>query len=165
MTPARPATRTRQPIPAPVTPARSWRVEVPGWVPISLNRIVGHWAKAGRLKAAEARTIATACALAKVPPVGLTKAERKGRRQLGITGRLDGDPVPTKRHVRLEIRLGKGERSPDEDNLFKALMDGLKSAGMLFEDTRRWCSHDASITWHRGATKDDRMTVIHLTEA
>lgn len=157
--------RTKTPKP-PVTPVvvRSWRVEVPGYTPTSLNRLMGHWRMAHDLKMRDARLIEQACSLAGVPRVGLTKGERKARRAANIKGRLPQDPEPRKRHVRLEITLGKGQRTPDEDNLFKALLDGLKSAGMLFEDSRNWCSHDSAIAFHRGKTKDDRMTVVHLEE-
>ena len=46
----------------------------------------------------------------------------------------------------------------------KGLLDGLKHAGMLFDDNRFWCSHDAEIVFSRGENKWDRGTVIVIRE-
>jgi len=143
---------------------QEWRVEVPGWVPTSLNELVGNHAKAGRLKKRDARTIAAACVLAGVPRVGLDAHERAHRKALAIVGPQPGDPTPRRRHVRLEVRLAKGERALDEDNYFKSLMDGLKRAGMLFEDSRQWATHDSTIAFTRGRDTWDRGCVIVLRD-
>lgn len=162
-------TTPRTPKPSPHAPGRVeaemvHRIELPGWAPTSLNKLVGNRWKAARLKKTDAKAIAKACTLCRVPPVALSAAEKKARKKLGIEGRLPGDPTPIKRHVRLEIKLGKGERAADEDNYWKGLMDGLKHAGMLFEDSRVWASHDANITFSRGENKWDRGTVIVLED-
>lgn len=144
--------------------AIEWRVEVPGWLPASLNQLVGNRYKAMRLKQKDSRAILDACRIHGVPPVGLTKEEKKERRALGIVGRVPGDPVPRKRHVRLEVKLAKGARAFDEDNFWKSLLDGCKHAGMIFDDNRQWCSHDSEITFTRGVDRWDRGTVIILSE-
>lgn len=151
--------------PARVVPeAKEWRVVVDGWLPTSLNKLIGNRYASARLKKTDARAIAKACLLQRVPPVALSTGEKKARKALGIVTRMGGDPEPRKRHVSLEIKLGKGERASDPDNLWKALLDGLKHAGMLFDDSRFWCSHDADITFSRGENKWDRGTVIVLRE-
>lgn len=149
-----------------VVPERQseWRVEIPGFLPTSLNRLIGNRYRAARLKKTDAKAIAKACLLARVPPVALSTGEKKARKALEIVGRMGGDPEPAKRHVSLEIKLGKGERASDPDNLWKGLLDGLKHAGMLFDDSRFWCSHDAEIKFSRGENKWDRGTVIILRE-
>jgi hypothetical protein len=139
-----------------------WRVQIPGWVPVSLNQLIGNHAKAARLKQRDARVIAQACAIHRVPPVGLDASEKAHRKALDIVGRQPGDPTPIRRHVRLEIKLGKGERACDEDNYFKSLMDGLKRSGMLFEDNRQWATHDSRILFSRGGDSWDRGAVIVL---
>lgn len=141
-----------------------WRIEVPGWQPISLNRLLGNHLVAAKRKTKDARTIAAACAIHGVPAVGLDAAEKAHRKALDIVGRQPGDPTPTRRHVRLEIKLAKGERACDEDNYFKGLLDGLKRAGMIFDDNRQWVTHDSRILFTRGRDTWDRGTVIILRD-
>jgi hypothetical protein len=93
----------------------TWRVEIPGWHPTPLNRLLEcHWAKRGRLKKADYQVLALWCRLARVP-------EAKG-----------------KRVVRLHVVLGKGQRACDPDSFSKVLLDGLVAARMLVNDNRQW---------------------------
>lgn len=147
-----------------MTAARTWRVEVPGWVPRSLNQLLGNRHRAARLKAKDARTIAHACAIHGVPPVGLAADEKKDRKALNVSLHLPGDPTPVPRLIGLEVRLAKAERAHDEDNYFKSLMDGLKGCGMLFEDNRQWARHDSTILFTRGTDQFDRGAVIVISD-
>jgi hypothetical protein len=143
---------------------KEWRIEVPGWTPTPLNQLLKNRWSSSRLKKKDARTILESCVIFGVPPVGLTHGEKKDRKTLGIVGRVPGDPEPRKRHVMLEIKLAKGERACDSDAYWKSLLDGLQWAGMLFNDNRQWCSHDANIRYSRGVDKFDRGSVIVLRE-
>jgi hypothetical protein len=125
---------------------------------------MGNHLVAAKRKGKDARTIAGACAIHGVPAVGLDASEKAHRKALDIVGRLPGDPVAVRRHVRLEVRLAKKERALDEDNYFKSLMDGLKRCGMLFEDSRQWATHDSRILFSRGRDTWDRGTVIILRD-
>jgi hypothetical protein len=141
----------------------SWRIVLDGWVPTSLNELMGNRQKASRLKRKDAATILWGCVVAGVTPVGLTHAERRFRREFGV-GPLPTDPRPRRRRVALEIRLGKGARTPDPDNLWKSTLDGLKRAGAIFEDSRGWCRYDSEILFTRGRDAWDRGTVIVLAD-
>jgi hypothetical protein len=149
---------------SPPTEVKEWRIPIEGWTPTPLNKLLqNRWAGA-RLKKKDARTILESCVICGVPPVGLTHGEKKDRRALGAKDRVPGDPEPRRRHVMLEIRLGKGERACDADAYWKSLLDGLQWAGMLFNDNRQWCSHDAEIKFTRGVDRWDRGSVIVLRE-
>jgi hypothetical protein len=79
------------------------------------------------------RAIALAAALADVPLVAITRAERRMRRNLGF-GPFEGDPLPRRRLVRLTIATPRG-RLPDPDGPLKSLLDALVGAGLLVDDS------------------------------
>lgn len=97
-----------------------WIVEIPGWCPPSINRYYhGHWAERARTKKRAAETVAAAC-LAAGPPLAATK-----------------------RRLSIRLTLPKGRRAPDEDNIGKALRDGLTACGALVDDSPEWCETGA----------------------
>lgn len=97
-----------------------WIVEIPGWCPPSINRYYhGHWAERARAKKRAAETVAAAC-LAAGPPLATTK-----------------------RRLSIRLTLPKGRRAPDEDNIGKALRDGLTACGAIVDDAPEWCETGA----------------------
>lgn len=140
----------------------TYRVTIPGFVPTSLNKLSAgtHWGTRTRIKARDARTIDRACALARVPRVGVSAAERKTRKALKLPAKLPTDPAPVRRRVSLEITWAKGQRSYDEDNCLKALLDSLKKGGYLFDDSKRWCEPVLPLTYYRSANEYCETVVI-----
>jgi hypothetical protein len=114
-----------------------WTLEVPGWVPTRLNKLLGsHWAAAGRLKDKDANVLATA-----VMVYGVPKAEGK-------------------RRVRLHIVFPKGERAADKDAYHKSLLDGLVKCGAIRNDSHVWVEWEPP-TYSRG---DAKVTYVTLED-
>lgn len=107
-----------------------------GWHPSKLNQLMGHWAQAARLKKADREKIAVVAATQ-----GIAKADGK-------------------RKVHLRIVLGKGQRAGDVDCYWKSTLDALVAAGLLVDDSRKWCEI-APAEFERSAVK---ATVITLTD-
>ena len=91
-----------------------WTLEVPGWVPCELNKLLGHWGNAASRKKHDREIIARAVLAYAVPP------------------------ATCKRIVSLLIVLPKGQRAYDPDAPWKSLLDALVSAGALKNDSRAW---------------------------
>lgn len=92
-----------------------WIVEIPGWVPPSINRYHhGHWAERSRVKKRAGRTVSEACFLAGVPR------------------------ATTRRRLSIRLTLPRGRKAPDEDNIGKALRDGLTACGAIVDDAPEW---------------------------
>lgn len=93
-----------------------WRIEIPGWCPPSLNRLLeSHYMRRWRMKQQAHEVIANACLAADVP-------------------RADEC-----RRVSILMTLPPGRRQQDEDNPAKVIRDGLVACGALVDDRRRWC--------------------------
>lgn len=93
-----------------------WTVEIPGWCPPSLNRLLEmHPMARWRTKKHAEEVIAEACKRADIPRA----SER--------------------RRVSVAMTLPAGRRQQDEDNPLKVLRDGLKRCGALVDDKRKWC--------------------------
>ena len=93
-----------------------WTLRIDGWRPARLNELLSvHWAVKHRRKDADAMRILVECQNQKIPIA---------------TG---------KRRVTMTWRLGKGERTPDADGVWKSLLDGLVRAGRLKDDNMKWC--------------------------
>ena len=113
----------------------SWRVDIPGYVPASTNRLMRlHWAQRNRVLKAEAELVA-----AYVLGAGVPRA----------TG---------KRRVSIDISQARG-RLMDPDNCLKGLIDHTVKAGALVDDSGEWCEVGA-VRVSRGP----RRTVIVLED-
>lgn len=102
----------------PPAPGVSWTMVLHNWMPTPLNRLLGtHWAKRGRMKAADAETVALEAARQNVP---------------AATGKL---------RLSVLIVLPKGRRQVDPDAIQKSLADALVKCGALKNDSYAWVEH------------------------
>lgn len=115
------AKRVKKEKPSPIlSPAKPgdvgpWEVVIPNWLPPSLNVLLSsHWAARARKKEAAEAIIAIYCKQQNIPL------------------------ADTKRRVDIEVRLPKGVRAPDHDNIEKVVNDGLVKAGALVNDSHLW---------------------------
>lgn len=117
----------------PEAPAR-FMIRIPGWHPAPINKLyAGHWAKRKRLKEQD-RNIVEHYA----------------------------QPWPkatSKRRVKVAIVLGLRQRACDSDAYFKSLLDALKHAGMIVDDSPKWVEL-APVEFERG----ERATEIWLED-
>lgn len=121
----------------PTTAPAVYRVAIPGWRPALLNEYVGrHWSVGARLKKRDRKFVGDACWYGGV---------------LAATCR---------RRVTLTIVLGPRQRQCDPDAPWKSLLDALKTAGALVDDSPDWCEV-APLVIERGARLE---TVIELTD-
>lgn len=105
-------------------------IEIPGWHPVTNNKLLGTHPKArGKLKAADSWTVAACLMAARVP-----KAEAK-------------------RRVELTIILRPGQRGADVDAYWKSLLDALVNAGALVDDNRHWCEYRTP-AYERGTARE-----------
>lgn len=95
-----------------------WTIEIPNWCPPSVNKGRGrHWSRSDRNTREVVEYLTAFNARAGVPKV-----------------RPDYRPV---RSVALIVR--KSGPLPDPDNLLKHWLDGLKGAGLIVDDSAKWC--------------------------
>ncbi len=105
---------------------------LPGFLPVSTNEDRGHhWSVKARIAKAVRGVVAF-------------HAKRQG--------------VPlatTPRSVGMRLVLPKGQRSFDKDNIQKTIRDALKHAGLLVNDSPKWC-HEGPIEYvrHAGALRE-----------
>lgn len=115
-----------------------YTLTIPGWLPVSTNKLLGsHWAVARKMKANDAAIVRLHAMEQKIP-------DAKTRRSVTATYR----------------RKKQGGRLPDLDNLFKSLLDALKQAYLIVDDSAKWCEL-ATPTLETG---DRTETVIELTD-
>ena len=126
------------PKPQPDAKPGSYRIAIPGWHPPTLNVLMrGERRERIRLGKQCRSMVAAYCSIAGVP-------EAKGRRR-----------------VTLELTLGPRQRWCDVDAHWKALLDALVDAGMIRDDSPRWCETRLSLDGSRAA---ERATLIVLEE-
>lgn len=117
--------------------ATSWTIEIPGWTPPSLNSLLyKHWSVARRTKRAAMDVVAGSCLEA-----GVTRAIRRRRVSIAVT-------VKQRSHML------------DGDNVPKSVLDAMKHAGAIVDDSAEWCEL-APVEVRVG---DRRGTVIFLEE-
>ena len=105
------------------------------WHPCTLNVLLScHWAKRGRLKALD-RDLIACYAL-----------------QHGTT------PASGKRRVSLTITLAPRQRGCDRDAYWKSLLDALVHAGLLVNDSPKWCEL-GSVEYLRGKWRATTVTL------
>lgn len=89
-------------------------IYIPNWHPASVNKLMGHWASASKIKNADMQMMAMYALKAKVPPAD-------GKRRLEIT-----------------LKINTAGRTPDPDNFYKSVCDGLKRCGYIKDDSGTW---------------------------
>ena len=111
-----------------------WTVVIDGWTPPTVNALMrGHWSTRARIKKAAVNRVVAAMRAAGVP---------------AATG---------KRRVTIAVEYGNRGHLSDPDNVPKAVLDGLKRAAVLIDDTAEWCDCPTA-TVARGAAK--RTTLV-----
>jgi Holliday junction resolvase RusA-like endonuclease len=97
------------------TKAAPWILEIPGYLPLSLNRLM----RSRKLRMSE---------------------PKRAAEHFGIARLVFNVPKATgKRRVSLVFTVAKGKPKPDPDNLVKVVLDGLVKAGVLVDDSDEWC--------------------------
>ncbi len=115
----------------------TWKLVIPNWIPVALNRYVGqHWSIGRRLKKIDRHLIMFYAVLHRFPPA---------------TG---------PREVSMLITLQGRDKERDPDSMFKSVNDALVHASLLVDDSRRWCKL-GDVSFQRG---EQRATTISLTE-
>lgn len=113
----------------------SWCLELKGWTPPSVNRLLGaHWSKRSKMKREVAGLLKWA-ALFVIP-------DAKGKRLVSI-----------------EVNVPNMSHAPDADNVLKAMLDGCKTAGLIVDDKPKWLAL-GPVTVQKGA----RLTRIWIEE-
>ncbi len=98
------------------TKVKTHRIEITGWSPTPLNKLMRmHWGRRCKVKREAYVLVLLGCHLNGVP-------KAKGRRRVSIAVTVAG-------------RSG----IPDADGVLKLLLDGLVRCGALVDDSGRWC--------------------------
>jgi Holliday junction resolvase RusA-like endonuclease len=114
-----------------------YKLRIDRWQPALLNDLMGHWAKAHRLKAIDRKMVAGYCRINRIPLAN-------GRRE-----------------VRLTVTLAPSQRNaPDPDAFWKSTLDALVHADMLIDDCQEYCRM-GGVTFEKGS---DKSTLIELEE-
>ncbi len=114
---------------------KAWTIDIPHWHPARLNDLLGHWAKAARLKKGDRELVAH---YAKGVPTA------KGKRRIG-----------------LRITLGKGERGGDVDAFWKSSLDALRHCGVIKDDSKEW-TEITPVAYDRGPVRSTRIFVEEM---
>jgi hypothetical protein len=134
--------KTRTPKSPPTSSAgvgTRWFITIPGWKPFTLNELLKvHWAKAGRMKAADRGMVAAYAILEGVPPA---------------TG---------KRRVSLRVVLPKGAKRWDLDNTWKSLLDACVQCKILKNDSPDWCE-TGDVEFVRGEVFETTILLEEMT--
>lgn len=118
----------------------AWRIQIQNWQPTSINKWLGkHWSVNSKSKKIDKEIIGAMCLSNRVP-------KATGKRTVGLT-----------------IYLGYRQRGCDPDNLWKGVLDALKHAGMLIDDSAKWCEL-MPIRFDRHPDRQ-KETIIELIEA
>jgi hypothetical protein len=107
-----------------------YRLEIPGYLPPRLNALTR-----GRLRTR----------------MGL---EREcGDRVADAFARSGIPPAECRRRVGLVLTFGPGDREGDVDAYFKGVLDALKKAGAIRDDSRKWCALAGEPEYIRGGVR------------
>lgn len=117
-----------------------WKIEIPDWNPTTLNKLLSaHWAARGRMKKKDAATI---------------------RRYTEISGVTPAENVKRKVTMTYIVKAKSRAKFPDEDNVWKSLLDGLKHAKAIHDDSPDWLEKDPVIY----AKAETNGTIIELED-
>lgn len=123
-------------------PPATWTVVIDRWRPPSLNKGRGrHWGTSYRSSVAVSEVVGG-------------YAMKAGVR------RVHDDYRPVRR---VEVRLWVRANNPDPDNLLKHLLDGMKRARLIVDDSWQWCRWEQPIV-SRAESKADERTEIRITD-
>ena len=114
------------PILTPATEHGNARFEVTihGFRSASVNQLLAmHWGSRGKFKLKQEAVYAQA----------LHKA--------GVTGAIG------RRHLRIIVQLGKGQRPYDDDNPWKIPKDALSQCGAIVDDNKKWVEHPNAVEY------------------
>lgn len=118
-------------------PATTWTVEIPNFIPASLNVLMRlHWSRRIARTAREADLVAGYCFKVGVP---MATCKRRVTQRLTLAGR---------------------DKIRDDDNAWKGLLDALAAACMLVDDGPAWVER-AALIQERGPR---RMTTLILED-
>lgn len=108
---------------------------IPNYLPPSLNALLRvHWAQRRRLKQ-ECKDLVAAYA------------------------KMDGmKPATGKRKVSLQLTLTGRKQAFDADNIWKAVLDALVTAGLLVDDSPKWCE-TGEVAQARGSCCETRIVL------
>lgn len=116
-------------------------LEIDGWHPARKNEWEGrHWSVKNRIKAADKAVVFAANFNAGIPK------------------------ATTKRRVRLTITLGPRQRGGDVDAYWKSLLDALKCAGLIIDDSKEWVE-TPPVEYVRGPKKATRIELEDIGDA
>jgi Holliday junction resolvase RusA-like endonuclease len=90
----------------------------------------------------------------------IASLKKRDRDIVAIVARMEGIPfATTKRRVSLHVRLGPRQRKGDADCPWhKSLLDALVQAGMLKDDSLKWCEL-GEVTYERAKVPSMRVTL------
>lgn len=116
----------------------TFKIEIPYWHPITLNKLLSNWQRAARLKKSDKEIV-----WGYAWPVLCREGKCK-----------------TRRRVDLVITVIPKQRCPDKDSYWKSALDALVACGALVDDSPKWCE-PGTVTFERGPRKK---TVIILED-
>lgn len=114
-----------------------WTLDIPGWHPTPLNKLIGHRMKASRLKAHDREIVGKAVMAYAVPA------------------------AVVRRTIELTLIYPAGQRAVDPDASWKSLFDALVASGALRNDSASWVTYREPVIL-RGP---DRRTIITIQES
>ncbi len=115
----------------------TYRIKIPDWRPAMLNEYTDKsWYVRSKIKGVDRELVVTYALAAAIPP-----------------------PVE-RRKVSLRIVLGKRQQTGDVDAHWKSLLDALKHAGVIKDDSRKWATFDPEIDFVRSHDGSCSTTII-----
>jgi hypothetical protein len=113
------------------------RIEIPNWRPAMLNEFMDRsWHVRSKCKKIDREMV------------------------FGYVSRCNVPPPSGRRKVSLRIVLGKRQQPGDVDAHWKSLLDALKQAGAIKDDSREWATFDSEIDFARSWDGSCSTTII-----
>lgn len=115
-----------------------YELTVLDWHPVTLNALLcAHWSVRGRLK-------------------------RGDRDLVGIYAKMAGVPKARgRRRVSLVLTMAPRQRRPDPDAFWKSTLDSLVHAGLLVDDSPKWCEL-GTVEFSRGEARETRIMLVDI---